>query len=246
MSKRRLLLVIALVLAGLGGCGWWAYQALWEVPEFYERALAVEGPHVEAASDEMLERAAALASDVQHSGAWQAAFSAEQINGWLAIDLPKNHPELLPGAVRQPRVAISPDRFQLAARYDDGRRSLVLSLEVEAFVSPPDRLALRVRSIRAGALPVPLASVMDRVAEAVRRSGLPVEWREQDGDLVALVHVAETQSSGKRLVQLDSLKLEEGRITLVGHTERPDRGKLIPAEAETAQEASPESQKTQR
>jgi hypothetical protein len=117
-------------------------------------------------------------------------------------------------------VAISPEHVQLACGYQDGRRRLVLSLEVEVFLSPPDCLALRLHKVRAGAVPLPRTKVLDEVGRAVKGSDLPIEWRETDGDPVALIHLTDAQADSKRLVRLESLTLEAGRIVVVGRTER--------------------------
>ena len=71
------------------------FLALRYEPKFYREALAVEPEVQEKGSDEMLQRTAALVSNVRKPGKWQARFTAEQINGWLAVDFVKNHREAL-------------------------------------------------------------------------------------------------------------------------------------------------------
>ena len=54
----------------------------------------------------MLRDIAAIESAVNTPGRWQTTITAEEINGWLAVDMVKNHPKLLPPTFHDPRVAI--------------------------------------------------------------------------------------------------------------------------------------------
>src|SRR5512146_2317099 len=87
-----------LVLLALGGI----YSAARHVPGFYHDALQADPAARQRQSDELLENAAALASSVGQEGRWHALFTAEQINGWLAVDVAKNFPELVPQGVADP------------------------------------------------------------------------------------------------------------------------------------------------
>ena len=53
-------------------------------------------------------------------GRWQALFTAEQINGWMAVDLARNFPNTLPPGVVDPRVDIRPEGVTVACRYLEG------------------------------------------------------------------------------------------------------------------------------
>ncbi len=56
-----------------------------------------------------------------HAGHWSAVFTDEQINGWLAADLPEKFPQLLPPEIQDPRVVFAPGQLQLACRYTGSR-----------------------------------------------------------------------------------------------------------------------------
>ena len=178
-----LLAIAALVLVG-------AYWGSKQVPEFYERALAAEPQRQAEAGEELERNVLELRNDVRQDGHWQAVFTDEQINGWLAVDLPEKFPRALPKQLKDPRVAIEPDLAQLAALYAGPQYSAVISLAVEIHLTDePNVLAVRVHRARAGLLPVPLADWLDRVRLGAEQSGIPLRWVEQDGDPVALVSV---------------------------------------------------------
>jgi hypothetical protein len=205
-----------LLLAGVAVVAF--YRAAGHVPEFYRQALDVEPAKQQAASEVMIKRATDLASDVQKPGAWQATFTAAEINGWLAVDLVKNHADLLPGTITDPRVAITPDAVTVACRYREGRINTVLSLSVDAYLEGPNVVALRVRKARAGALPLPLDDVLKQIARATDRLEWRIEWRQAGGDPVALVCIPSPRDKHRRVVQLETLRLGNGEIHVAGTT----------------------------
>jgi hypothetical protein len=218
---RILGLALALVLAVGGFTFLGAYRASQHVPEFYERAIKVE-PTVQAEAGHALERQVLdLHNEVRSEGRWQAVFTDEEINGWLAVDLPAKFPDALPPEVRDPRVAIDPQQAQIACRYDGGSAQAVISLALEIrLTDEPNVIAVRIRQARAGLLPLPIRQGLDKVSAAARAAGIPLRWSQKDGDPVALVTVpVEHKEYAHRLVRLETLELRAGEILLGGRTE---------------------------
>jgi hypothetical protein len=208
-----LVLLIAVGLCGL-------YWALKQQPDFYRQAIQVDPALQKKASDQMLQRAAALRSDLEKEGRWQALFTAEQINGWLAVDLVENYPDMLPESFRDPRVQIQPDRMTLACRLKQDALDSVVTLTVEPYLVEPNVLALRIRGARAGLVPMPLAEILDAVSEAAAQMDLNLRWRRAEDDPVALISFSPLTTDDGRLVQIETLQLSEGEIYLAG-TSRP-------------------------
>ena len=91
---------------------------------------------------------------VQNEGEWRVTISDDQINGWLASQLPKQFPYLLPHHASDPRVRIQNDKAHLACQYSNGRMSAVLSMAVEAFATDkPNVVGVRIVTARIGAVP---------------------------------------------------------------------------------------------
>lgn len=192
--------------------------ALTREPEFYRQALQVSPAALREASHEMLQQTAALTGETQRPGRWQVVFTAEQLNGWLAVDLVENHPDALPEFLRDPRVAIQPGRVLLACRLQRGGAGSVLSLTVEPYLVEPNVLALRISSVRAGLVPVPLSEILDQASQAAVEAGLPLRWRQTDGEPVAILCLSPEGGREENRVQIDTLELREGEIYLAGTT----------------------------
>ncbi len=120
------------------------YRASQQVPEFYAQAISIPAESQEKQSDLMLQQVTTLYNEVQVKRAWSQVFKAETINGWLAVDLPRNHPTLLPTGMHDPRVHIGPQGITMACQVDRGGFHGVVSLQVSAFVESADVVGLRV------------------------------------------------------------------------------------------------------
>jgi hypothetical protein len=195
------------------------YYASQEVPEFYQQAIKQDHKVQKRASDQMVRGATALASDLRKRGAWQAAFTAEQINGWLAVDLKQNHPKLLPPEVKEPRVEIRDRTATIACRYESNRLSNVFSLSVDVYLSSPDVVAIEIQSARAGKLPVPLGQVLDGISKAAQNMELPLEWRQHNGNPVALLTIGSARDAADRKIELEKIELRKGTLFLAGRTQ---------------------------
>ncbi len=214
-----LLVVVGCLLLASGIVLVVLYRAAQAEPEFYREVLAVDRAALVEAADQMLQRTTALASDLKRSGTWETAFSQQQINGWLAVDLPKNHPNLLPPEVRDPRVDIDDGRLRIACRINSGRWRGVMWLEVEPALPEPNLLALRIRRVRLGTVPVPMGWVLDEVPRAASRFNLRIRWRQLEGDPVLLISLqGALRVEGKQVI-VQTVQLQADHLYVAGITE---------------------------
>ena len=143
--------------------------AVRHVPAFYLKALEIEDAVLRSVNDQMLENATALVNAARHPGQWYALLTEEQINGWLAIDLARNHPELLPPGATDLRARFEQDRAIIACSYQYPGLSTIVSVKFDLYLAEPHVVALRVHGARAGAIPVPITPIMDGIAQAAER-----------------------------------------------------------------------------
>lgn len=219
---RRALGVVALaLLIGLAVSMFTVYRAARHVPEFYTEALEADPGVQRSAGDELERRALELQNDVRHSGQWEAVFTEEQINGWLAVDLVEKFPNLLPPNVIEPRMVITPGEVNVACRYKSDRFDTVISLAATiAMTEEPNVVAVRILRARAGALPIPLNQFLDDVTAAAHKSSLDLRWLQTDGDPVALLRLpTENTELPDRTLHLEKFELRQGDAYLSGRTE---------------------------
>jgi hypothetical protein len=206
-----LLVAVAIVIFSI-------YSASHYVPSFYRQAVAVDPQTQEDASRKMLQQVSALDGALKRKGTWDARFTAEQINGWLAVDLVRNHSNALPPTLRNPRVSIGPKQITVACLVELNHYWSVVSLTVEPYLPEPNVLALRIVRARAGLLPVPLSDITHQLTQAAQGLHLHLEWRQAGGDPVAMLSVPADRVAEGRRVRVETLRLGQDEIYLSGTT----------------------------
>jgi hypothetical protein len=222
------LLAIALIVISLG------YYATQKEPDFYRQATQVPSPGQPTSGDDLEKAALDLHNDTHRAGRWEAIFTDEQLNGWLAVDLEEKFPGMLPKGILDPRISIQPQRAMIGCRYDEGRFQTVVSLSLELHLTDePNTLAIRVCKVRAGALPVPVAGFLDRITTIARQGRIPLRWGQAKGDPVALVTIpVQHEEYAHRAIHLETVELREGEIYLAGRTEQPPQASSLAQVAE--------------
>lgn len=209
------LTVVGLAVAIVGG----AYYAARQVEPYYEEAIHTEPAVLERGSRELESRASALYSDARQIGHWQALFTVEQINGWLATQLAAGKGTKLPENMRDPRVAITRDRLTLGFRTKPGGVETVVSVDASVLITNDGNVGIRFMSVRAGALPLPVLQLADELATACKKLKLPVRWTQENGRPIAIVNIANSTSSENREFFIDSIELRNNEMYVAGHTE---------------------------
>ena len=215
MSGRGKLILAgtAVVLLGAGVAVCWSLRY---EPPYYRRALQADPDRQSQASQQMVAQALELSNRLRYDPRWEAVFTQEQINGYLAVDLEQNHPELLPPEVKQPRVWITPQGVYLFCRYQAGAWNTVVHVLVDAYVTEDHHVALHLRHVKAGIVPLPMSEVVELVSQQASKWNVSLRWAQKDGRPVALLELPPLK--GNRRVVVDYLKLEQGRVLIQGRT----------------------------
>ncbi len=217
---KRLVTTIAMMLVLGGGVAWWLVQQTRHVPEFYARATQ----RLPKPSGELSRRMHAdvkkLQRDVATVGYWRAELSDDEINAWLVEELPRKFPRLLARGASDPRVVIEDDRILVAVRYKNRRIDTVISCEVQvALTEQPNMLALKLRQLKAGSLPLPLSKFRKGISKEAARGDVDVRWDTNESGPIALVTVpSEDPRYVINPVTVESVELSDGRLMLAGHT----------------------------
>ncbi len=217
---KRLAYGLAIFALIAGGFLWWAANTASQVPKFYEEAAQRMPSDMQAASQLLEKQVTDLQERVKRRGDWHATFTEPQINAWLATDLAREFPTVLPKGVVDPRVVIEPDRVRVAARYVSSRFDWVISFNLRVrLTDQPNVLAIEVDDLRAGNLPLPISNFRAQVSNFAARGDLEIRWSEEAGNPIALVTVpSEHERYVSKPVIIEQLNLEAGQVSLAGHT----------------------------
>lgn len=226
--KKWLKRVAFVLCAGilLGGCmAYWAVQQTQYVPDFYREAtgslfdvdVAVQRKLI---SRRLSNRVQQIQSQARLRGTWKADFSNEEINAWLAEELPTMFPNLLRRGISHPRVAIQDGKLMAAARLRNKRIDTVISCEVSIeLTEQANLLAIRWENLRAGALSLPWSQFLDRISREAAIGDISVQWDMTDRGPVALLSVPkEHPKFVVHPVVVESIGLSDGVFTLAGNS----------------------------
>ncbi|MHB8970882.1 MAG: hypothetical protein ACYC3X_15305 [Pirellulaceae bacterium] len=213
------LALVGLVLVGLR-------TAVRSVPDFYAHAVAIPAAAQQEVGASLERNVLALHNESHGTAAWSAVFTDEQINGWLAADLPEKFPQLLPPEIQDPRVAFWPNQIQLAGNFSSRQLTSVVSVSLEVrLADEPNTLAVRILGARAGLVPLPLKQFVDEITAAAQRVDLPLQWAQVDGDPVALITLVDLSPlDDRQRPRLERVEVRAGELYLAGRTERRGSG----------------------
>lgn len=217
----------AVMALGIGGL---AYQ-----PGFYREAgrAAADGGkdgQPEVLSRRLVTKASAWHAAVSAGGAWDAAVTAAEINGWLAVDLPRNHAALVPRGVAEPRVALRPKHVLCGVRLRYGPLTSVAWVDFEILLRDVNELTITVERARLGAIPLPRTAVLNALADRIGALGMVTDLRPSHRGPELVVHLPSTHDAGATSYWLQSLSISDGDLLLAGET-RSTRNQNPPSPA---------------
>ncbi|MGE3820643.1 MAG: hypothetical protein AB7I30_14615 [Isosphaeraceae bacterium] len=220
MSKltRRLLvggLVVAAILAAIPALFW---ASLTHRPSFYKAMVVLPRAQREEKARRFVSQSLQLRNDIANEPSWEAAFSDEEVNAWLAEDLVTHFADHLPPEVHEPRVMFELERITLAFELDRGPLRSVIWVVARPRVPEPNVLELTLEKVRAGMVPIPPDQVLDRIVTMAATHGIDVSWkREANVPVATIKYTPEGEGVG---VKLDRVQVFKGEVLLAGRSER--------------------------
>ena len=214
--KRTLIavLIVLAVAAVPGGL----YLSLKHQPQFYRTIVHVPKQQREEKAKQFVASSLQLRNDICNEPRWEAVFSDQEVNAWMAEDLVTHFADQLPPEVHEPRVVFEMDRVTLAFELDQQGVSSVITVVALPRVPEPNVLELTLEKIRAGLLPLPAEKIIDRITTHARGRGVDVSWKRV-GDLPVVV-LRYRPHAERDDVQLDRVQIRDGEIRLAGRSNR--------------------------
>jgi hypothetical protein len=159
-----------------------------------------------------------LRNDICNEPTWEAVFSDDEVNAWLAEDLITHFADQLPPEVNEPRLLFELDRITLAFQLHQRGIHSVITVVARPRVPEGNTVELTLEKIRAGILPVPADGFLDRIIDYARCHGVDAEWSRKDGYPVVVIRY--TPNLDREDVRLEELHIGNGQIRLAGRSDR--------------------------
>jgi hypothetical protein len=203
------------IFAAIPVVGWFSltYQ-----PSYYREMVRLTRANRAGRAKKFVAQSLQLRNDICNEPSWEAVFSDQEVNAWLAEDLVTHFADQLPPEVHEPRVLFELDRITLAFLLKQGGIQSVITVVGRPRVPGGNTIELTLEKIRAGILPVPTDNVLDRIIEYARYHGVDAEWTRRDGYPVVLVRY--TPNLEREDVQLEEVQIRRGQIRLAGRSDR--------------------------
>jgi hypothetical protein len=213
-KRLRIVGLILLLVAAIPGLIW---VSLTHQPGFYRAMVQLPRGERAVKARRFMAQSLQLRNDICNEPTWEAIFTDQEVNAWLAEDLVTHFADQLPPEVHEPRVVFELDRVTLAFQLDQGPFSSVIWVVARPRVPEGNVVELTLEKIRAGVLPVPADGVLDRITAYVRDRGLDVHWRRGDEGL-PVVTLRYTPDSERDDVELERVQIQQGQIRLAGRS----------------------------
>lgn len=223
MMNKRVCVSVALVVSTLIALPAIALLSITHQPNFYRAMVTVSREKQEVEAKRFVAQSLQLRNDIVNEPTWEAVFSDQEVNAWLAGDLVTHFADQLPPGVHEPRIMFEMDTVTLGFELDQGPVRSVIWVVARPYVPEPNVLELSLEKIRAGMLPVPAEKILDRITEHAQKQGLNLTWK-RDGEFpVAVIRYAPVD--GRSDVLLDRIDILKGEVRLAGRSDR-SRGKV--------------------
>lgn len=216
-SKRVLLIVLTPALLATVPAAVWV--SLTHQPKFYRAAVQLPREQREVKAKHFVAQSLQLRNDICNEPTWEAVFSDQEVNAWLAEDLVTHFADQLPPEVHEPRVVFEIDRVTLAFALEQRPVRSVIWVVARPHVPEGNVLELTLEKIRAGVLPVPPEKILNRITEHARGHGLDVSWK-YDEDKLPVATIRYTPDFGRGGVRLEQVQIRDGQIRLAGRSNR--------------------------
>jgi hypothetical protein len=218
--RRRILVVLLVSLVVVAGGLYSTYQATQQAPEFYTTVVATpvaqsNAPPIREVAEEQIEKAETAAKAKSN---WRFEFTQDQINEFLAKDLPELSPHVLPPNLKDPRIKIEDGKAMLGCQYDSERFKAVLWLETEAIVSEDGKaIKLIPKNAGAGMLPMPLSRLFTRLKGLSGKTGnVLIEFNEDSPQAIVLRLRTGLLTPEEESYHIESIKFEKEKLSLEG------------------------------
>lgn len=221
MTRKKLGYIALGLLTGVLATGGIVVWALFQVPDFYRQAMALDvDPQTrKAIAKKFTQRTIQFVDSVRYADYWTEEFTEQQVNSWLAEELHREYADVVPPEMKDPRVRIEDGWVQVGFRYERPNWDGVVSFKLRPWVPRPNQLALEIAAVRAGLMPIPLDDVLKEISGQFALRGWRVERMQSGENDVLLIHL---ESNEESYAVLESVAVRDGAVTISGRRRHRD------------------------
>jgi hypothetical protein len=190
-------------------------------PSEYRRLLTLPNSELDKWGDEFETLALQLSNQVRRPGPWSVEFSENQLNGWLAVDLPNKFSTSIPSGTSNLRVRLVDRQLTMYLHFRAAGLTFPVALTTTvANTDQPNEVALTLERAAAGWLPLSTHWWARILSNALQSSGYPAHWRTTGGRPQVIFQLPDSLTRGKatrwelQAVGCESLKLLLNGTTL--------------------------------
>ena len=185
-------------------------------PAYYRQIDTLSDDDRTAESRQFVQQSSAVFNQIENEPAWSGEFHESQVNAWLAGDFERKHGDLLPRGVSDPRVSFEDGRVTLAFQLERGPVTTIVSASGRMWLPESNFVAIEVESVKAGAIPMPAAYVIQTVSAAAKSAGLDLEWKQHNGNPVALLRLGHSDKDSA--IRVDQVEITDRILRVAGRS----------------------------
>ncbi len=200
---------------------WYAIAEAQRIPDFYAQVLPAGHPQAKIDGQQFERNLIRLQNSARQRKPWRVEISQDQVNGWLANDLPQKFPNSIPRQVMEPRAVFDQNEVKLAFRYQTNGIEGIIVLTADVFCTDQqNEIAVEIKSVRAGIIPLPVGPWIDKVTDSLRQAGIPLFWTTTSDSPVAVFSIPEHLSvkGNNWQVVIEAIELSPEKLLIAGTT----------------------------
>lgn len=197
-----------------------AYLGLTYKPHVYRRVRNAELPlqQRQARAKHFVSQGLQLRNDIENEPRWEARFSDEEVNAWVAEELLATFAEQVPPEVHDPRVLFEDGKATIVFELKRGLIRTVITVVCRARVPQDNVLALTLEKINAGILPFPAEQLTEPITQHAKANGLDITWGKDGRAPVAYLRY--TTDPERADVVLEKVQFIDGELLMSGRSNK--------------------------
>jgi len=147
---------------------------------------------------------------------WQTELTEEEINGYLAVEVPRNLPQLSANGIKDPRISLQNDQLEIACQIEQGMVSGVLNLVLDIQFPQPNRCEILFQRAYVGLVPFSRETVRDTFAAGLRGGGRTLESTKVQGYPALVIDFGDNLKNQDFSLFLREIRVTNGSLSISG------------------------------